>query len=72
MSDRETAQKIPEHVEGDRVTMNLFGHIHDKGKVKRFGLNVGIDCNHYYPVSQEEVCFYISAILHHYDENVFM
>lgn len=72
LTDPETGHNIPEHVEADRVTMNLFGHIHDKGKVKRFGLNVGIDCNHYYPVSQEEVCFYISAILHHYDENVFM
>lgn len=52
--------------------MNLFGHIHEKGKVKRFGLNVGVDCNYHYPTSSVEVTFYLKAILHHYDENVFM
>jgi calcineurin-like phosphoesterase family protein len=55
-----------------KYIMNLFGHIHEKAKVKRFGLNVGIDCNHYYPISSVEVVFYLKAILHHYDENVFM
>lgn len=53
-------------------TMNIFGHIHEKGKCKRFGVNVGVDCNHYMPVSSEDVAFYLNAILHHYDENVFM
>lgn len=51
--------------------MNIFGHIHEKCKIKRFGLNVGVDGHHYYPVSQEEVDFYLYAILHHYDEDVF-
>ena len=55
-----------------RLTMNLFGHIHEKQKIKRFGINVGVDCNHFYPMSSVEVEFYINAILHHYDENVFM
>lgn len=52
--------------------MNLFGHIHEKAKVKPYGLNVGIDCHHYYPFSIEEVEFYLMAILDHYDKNVFM
>lgn len=52
--------------------MNLFGHIHEKAKVKPYGLNVGIDCHHYYPFSTEEVEFYLMAILDHYDKNVFM
>ena len=49
----------------DRIIMNLFGHIHEKAKVKRCGLNVGVDGHHFYPVSQEEVEFYLYAILHH-------
>lgn len=52
--------------------MNLFGHIHEKAKVKPYGLNVGVDCHHYYPFSTEEVEFYLMAILDHYDKNVFM
>ena len=52
--------------------MNLFGHIHEKAKVKPYGLNVGIDCHHYYPFSTEEVEFYLMAILDYYDKNVFM
>ena len=52
--------------------MNLFGHIHEKAKVKPYGLNIGIDCHHYYPFSTEEVEFYLMAILDHYDKNVFM
>jgi calcineurin-like phosphoesterase family protein len=55
----------------DKLIMNLFGHIHEKCKVKRFGLNVGIDGHHFYPVSQEEVEFYLYAILHYYDSEVF-
>jgi calcineurin-like phosphoesterase family protein len=55
-----------------RLVMNLFGHIHEKQKVKTFGLNCGVDTNHFYPVSQEEIEFYIYAILHYYDEDVFI
>jgi calcineurin-like phosphoesterase family protein len=54
-----------------KIIMNLFGHIHEKCKIKRCGLNVGIDGHHFYPVSQEEVDFYLYAILHHYDKEVF-
>jgi calcineurin-like phosphoesterase family protein len=52
--------------------MNIFGHIHEKCKVKRFGLNVGVDAHHFYPVAKEEVEFYLYAILHYYDSEVFM
>ena len=51
---------------------NLFGHIHKLQLVKRFGLNVGVDGNSFKPVSQEDVCFYMTAIKKFYDENVFM
>lgn len=55
----------------NKIIMNLFGHIHEKGKIKRCGLNVGVDCNHFYPVSSDEVEFYLYAILHYYDDEVF-
>ena len=72
LTDRDTGVKNPDIAPDFKFIMNLFGHIHEKGKIKRFGLNVGIDCHHYYPVSQEDVAFYLAAILHHYDDNVFM
>jgi hypothetical protein len=40
--------------------------------VKRNGLNVGVDCHNFYPVSVETIVFYTVAIKKHYDENVFM
>lgn len=55
-----------------KIVMNLFGHIHEKCKIKRYGLNVGVDGHHYYPLSMEEVDFYLYAILNYYDEEVFM
>ena len=64
--------RITDIINSNRKIMNLFGHIHEKGKVKRFGLNVGVDCHHFYPVSHDEVAFYLNAILHYYDDNVFM
>ena len=34
---------------------NLFGHIHDLGFIKPYGLNVGVDVNHYRPMSYEKM-----------------
>lgn len=69
--DHKNNKYMTPDVNNDKIIMNLFGHIHDKCKIKRFGLNVGVDCHHYYPVSTEEVEFYLYAILHHYDNEVF-
>ena len=49
----------------------LFGHIHEKCKCKKNGLNVGIDCHFFEPVPLDRVMFYKNAILNHYDNNVF-
>jgi calcineurin-like phosphoesterase family protein len=50
----------------------LFGHIHGRQKVKKFGLDVGVDCNNFTPVSKDEVLFYFNAIdKKYYDEDVF-
>lgn len=51
--------------------MNVFGHIHEKCKIKRYGVNCGVDSNHFYPMSAADVHFYINAIKNHYDDNVF-
>lgn len=50
---------------------NLFGHIHKLQMVKRFGLNVGVDCHNFYPIDIETVMFYKNTILNFYDEEVF-
>lgn len=50
---------------------NLFGHIHKLQMVKRNGLNVGVDCHNFKPISLEEVLWYKNAIENHYDYNVF-
>lgn len=49
----------------------LFGHIHEKQKVKRNGLNVGVDVHNFTPVSTETVEFYRNAIQNIYDDNCF-
>ena len=50
----------------------LFGHIHKLQMVKRNGLNVGVDCHNFRPISLETVLFYKNAIENHYDGNVFL
>lgn len=50
---------------------NLFGHIHKLGLVKKFGLNVGIDCFNFKPASIDDILFYKNAIENHYDNDVF-
>ncbi len=52
-------------------TFNLFGHIHKLQMVKKRGLNVGTDCHHFTPIDMKIIQFYRTAILNHYDENVF-
>ena len=51
----------------------LFGHIHGRQKIKEWGgIDVGVDCNNFAPVSLEEVLFYKNALEKgYYDEEVF-
>ena len=51
---------------------NLFGHIHGLRKVSQNGLNVGVDANHFAPMSEEDVLFFKDAIINHYDYEVFL
>lgn len=50
---------------------NLFGHIHNLCKIKRFGLNVGTDNYNFSPASLEDVIFFKNAIQNVYKNNVF-
>ena len=50
----------------------VFGHIHEKQKVKMRGLNVGVDVHNFYPVSIDTLMFYMNAILNIYDANCFL
>jgi calcineurin-like phosphoesterase family protein len=52
--------------------MCLFGHIHGRQLIKPYGLDVGVDGHHFYPIDTETVLFYRNAIVNHYDENVFL
>jgi len=56
----------------DMWKFNLFGHIHRLCMVKKFGLNVGMDCHYFKPINFDEILFYKNAIENEYDKNVFM
>ena len=56
----------------DKFCFNLFGHIHNLSFAKKFGINVGVDCNHYRLFSEANVLKFLSDIKNNkYDENVF-
>jgi len=60
-----------EPLNANKRLFNLFGHIHGRQKVKRYGLDVGVDGNHFKPINMKEVLFYKEAIEKYYDDNVF-
>lgn len=56
-----------------RNIFGLFGHIHGRQRIKSFGMDVGVDCSNYTPVSLDEVSFYRNAVERgFYDENVWV
>lgn len=55
----------------DPKLFNLFGHVHKLCMIKKYGLNVGIDCHNLYPINIDTVLFYKNAIEKHYDSEVF-
>ena len=50
--------------------VNVFGHVHKLQMIKSYGINVGMDCHNFKPISIDDVLFYHNAILTFYDENV--
>lgn len=65
---KEATEKIRKDVS---EAFYLFGHIHEKQKVKRNGLNVGVDVHNYTPVNMETIEFYRNAVTNIYDEECF-
>ena len=50
----------------------LFGHIHGRQKIKKFGIDVGVDANNYFPITESDIIFFKKAINEgFYDEQVF-
>jgi len=62
---------IHEPEKHNKDKFNLFGHIHGRQIIKRYGLDVGIDAHHFYPIDLDTVLFYKTAIEKFYDNNVF-
>jgi len=50
---------------------SITGHIHEKWKIKKEMINVGVDANHFFPLSFTDIMFYKNAMDNHYDDNVF-
>ena len=40
------------------INFILFGHIHGRQKFKVFGMDVGMDANNYFPISEKDVEYY--------------
>ena len=57
-ADGKLIHLIHEPSKHDPDMFNLFGHIHDLGFIKPYGLNVGVDVNHYRPMSYEKMMYY--------------
>ena len=60
-----------EPLSADKSMFNLFGHAHCRQMIKRYGLDVGVDGHHFYPITMDDVLFYKTAIEKFYDDNVF-
>ena len=56
--------------DADQGSWCLFGHIHARQRVKKFGVDVGVDGNNFTPMSLKDVKFYLEAIDKHYDKEV--
>ncbi len=57
---------------GRKDKFNLVGHIHAAWKFQLNMLNVGVDVNHFRPVSEEQVGFFYKAICEFYDRDVWI
>lgn len=56
---------------GKIAKFNIVGHIHGAWRVQLNMLNVGVDANHFMPLSINDIKFYEEAVTKHYDEDVF-
>ncbi|MGL4452510.1 MAG: metallophosphoesterase family protein [Sarcina sp.] len=70
-SERYIMAHEPSNLGVDKTFFCLFGHIHKLQMVRKYGLNVGVDCHNFKPIDIETVRFYKNAIENFYDEEVF-
>lgn len=59
---------FPINAKGD--CMNIVAHIHGLWKCQPNSINVGLDCWHFTPVSEDLIKFQMNGIRNHYDDNV--
>lgn len=65
------ATHYPSQAKKDKF--NLVGHIHNTWKFQLNSVNVGVDCNHFYPYNLDEfVPFAFNAISNFYDQDVWV
>lgn len=57
---------------GKSDKFNLVGHIHSAWKYQLNMFNVGVDVNHFYPVSSDKIAFHYEAIMKYYDDDVWI
>lgn len=60
----------PSNIE-DKKLFCFYAHVH-RQNYKRNGINVGVDCAKFFPMSLGEVVFWKDAVQKFYDENVFV
>lgn len=59
--------------ERERYKYACFGHTHGRQMIKPWGLDVGVDCHNFTPISESDVSFYINALKRgFYDKEVFI
>lgn len=57
---------------GKPDAFNLVGHVHAAWKYQLNMFNVGVDVNHFYPVSADKISFHFDAITQFYDGDVWI
>lgn len=51
---------------------NLVGHVHGAWKYQLNMLNVGVDVNHFYPLSSTKIPFHYDAVCKYYDGDIWI
>jgi calcineurin-like phosphoesterase family protein len=69
--NKKTIQLVHKPIHEKNADYYLFGHIHKLGMIKKRGLNVGMDCHNFEPLSENEVNIYLNFLDNKFDENVF-
>ena len=64
-------EPCPEGECGDDGNFWLYGHIHSSQRIKRNGINVGADCNGYFPVPADEIERLRMQVRNFADDNCF-